>query len=161
VRRKRDWARRRHSGNVGTAAPVLFDLLEDYKTVAGISQGPPCTIGGIVWSLSGRHSVTSASTVVLDQVLTWGIGVFPNTIDAADLDVTLVNEAHFDWMDFGRVAWNSNESAKIAPLFFDRKVRSQRKMEPIGEKLLLVLTGIGSAGAINVDFQVSTLLILH
>jgi len=161
IRRKRDWARRRHSGNVGTAAPVLFDLLEDYKVVAGISQGPPCTIGGVIWSLSARHSVTSSSTVVLDQVVMWAIGVFPNTIDSADLDISLTNEAHFDWMDFGRAAWNSNESAKMAPFFTDRRVRAQRKMEPIGEKLLLVLSGVGSVGAINVDLQMSTLLILH
>jgi hypothetical protein len=159
-RRKRVWARETHSVTAGIASSNLQDLLTDYKALTGANQPPGVTVGGLIWTMSVRNQVASASNIALDQIIRWGIGVFPGAIDAADFILSDGVTSHYDWMDFGGVAFNSNETARMAPLFLDRRVRAQRKMEEVGEQLLLVLDAQGSVGSIACVVQVSTLLIM-
>ena len=148
------------SGSITTALPVHRDLLVDYQTVTGTLSPPPgITIGGIRFSLSLRASVVSANAFTVDQVVHFGILILGSNVDPGDVNPVIAADEHLDWMWWEGVRWN--HTAGDAPtIFFERQVKAMRRLDEVGQRLIMVLESGGSPGNINFGLSSSTLLLM-
>jgi len=155
IRRKRVWARTRHTILDQTTNASLESLLADYRTDAGLTRNPPgVTVGGIRGRIAWEPSAYAAGQI---DELAVGIVVAPDTVEAVDLDPAAF--LHLDWMLYERFAFGGAAGAHVNE--FVVNVRSQRKMEELNEDLFVVFTpAMGTPRTLDVTTQFSTLLIL-
>jgi len=162
IRRRRSWSREVHSQSfTGAAAPLLQDLLTDFRSIQGINAGPPgMTIGGVRGSID-LLGTTASGAGALDKVYRWGLIVATQDIEAVDLDWSSSGFAkHLEWLDLGQLLWNQGAASPNMLVRIQVSTRAMRKLEEVGDTLFLWHFGSAASGDIVAQIQLSTLLIL-
>jgi len=158
VRRKRVWARTRHTVLDGTNICSIEDLLADFRSDLGVTKNVPgTTIGGIVGRIVWEPSAVAAGQ--LDE-LTMGIIVAPDTVENVDIEAGSGAHQHLDWMWMLRTGWGGNSAGGI-PMYVDLQIRAKRKLDEIGQTLWFsYCPGMGTPRTVDMSLQLSTLLLL-
>jgi len=135
-RRRLIWARNSQAGLLSDVQPQLgHDLLEDFRTQNDGSQPLGCTVTRIRMQLTLQTTLSLAGGVVA------GIKVDQRNSDILAAESNPATFPHEDWMYW---SWhpavpagavdNPGDSVVAS---FDVDVRSQRKMEELGDSLFL------------------------
>ncbi len=159
-RRKVELARSSQGQSGLGVSPLLSDLLADWLADAGLLRIPPgVTIGGMKYRLT-VGGATAAITTPL--TVTWGIGVFPDTIDDVDLDPN--TSRHIDWLEWGSFSstFLAAESKQLNGNGDDgfRTVRSKRRVDGIEQQLLLSIKASSAPAGLSFNVMSSTALLL-
>lgn len=115
-------------------------------------------IGATIRRIRGWHFFRSGNAGNSVRVSA-GIGVFPAGVTTAA--VAPSGNKHLDWMwynDFFAEPVVATEFSQVNMM--DRDVRSQRKMEELGDDLLLVLSNIHPTDPVTYAYSSSVLLAL-
>lgn len=156
ARRKLIWARMCPAittfTNVGTGvggAVETNDLLQTYRTQAGITRGPVgLTVMRIRLQITWQADPDNGLSSILQQGLYFGIKV-ADFQDVANQEVSEVIsrgpqvDMHADWMAWGRVQPAFSYAGTDAPTAIvgtaDVDVRSMRKLDELGQTLMLAV----------------------
>lgn len=178
ARRKLVWARMAPAittltGNGTNSSLESQDLLESFRTQAGISRGP---VGLTVMRVRLAFSYYTAVTAAVNDIFAaggiyYGVRKFSfNELANQDLveqtNLGPQQDPHADWMAWGRIPIrDASFNALMAPIavgaHWEVDVRSMRKIDELGETLGLVIQ-VPSAGQTitNVIASASTLVAL-
>jgi len=162
ARRRRVWSREVHSQSfTGAAAPLLHDMLTDFRSIQGITSGPPgLTVGGIRGSFD-LLGTTASGAGALDKVYRWGFIVATQDIEAVDLDWSSSGFAkHLEWLDLGQILWNQGAASPSMLVRIPVHTRAMRKLEEVGDTLFLWHFGSAASGDLVAQIELSTLLIM-
>jgi len=155
ARRRRVWARTSFQLATVDPAPAtdVTDMLDHFVTASLGRVEVGCTVGAVKLDLAvSRVSGTAPNPGVI-----WGLIVGPRTLDPDDLnpaDFTTAAGAHSDWMMWGFAPVVAFEGVR----HYD--VKSQRKLDEVGDTLWFAVTGNAGADVYNVKVTASTLLLL-
>ena len=129
---------------------------------------PGTTVMGINYNLIFNFSAASAAAA-LDHVISWGILVGLDTLDAADMDPSV--HVHLPWLDWGFNSFNSGASVNVAATAHPAqgnsmdghvyaKVRARRRLDNINETCWLCVKATTPAGTWGFDYSASVHLAL-
>lgn len=154
-RRKLVWARQGQSPSTtlafGTA--VLIPLLTGFQLAYGADP-----IGATVRRIRGNISMRTGSASFSLQA-TVGIGVFPQASTSAS--VSPAGSPHLDWMFYRQFFVEPVVTGEFGQvMMYDIDVRSQRKMEELGEDLIMVIQNTHPSSNLAYAYHTSVLLAL-
>jgi len=149
-RRQRVWARSFSIGQGVTdpALPIIVDLFSQYRALGGNTQG--ATVGRV----RGEVDTIRSAGAGTHPLMFVGLIVAPSSVDAVDIQPS-TNPA-LDWM-----LWTIQTPGSVA--FGDRltlDIRGMRKLDELGQLLWLVLEPKDVVDDFNVEWSISTLLLL-
>jgi len=140
-----------------TSTGVPFDLLDEFKTDAGLNMG---VLGATVTRIhfSGRWEVTTAPGTASGQ-LTIGI-IKTSGLGGAEVPRP-IDDQHADWLWWSTYFCDSAVGSSITLDGVDRAldVKSKRRLDELEDQLWMVLQITG--GAIVGAWSTSTLLRMH
>lgn len=175
ARRKLIWARMapaitslgRVAGGVGQTVETQ-DLLQTYRTLAGITRGP---VGLTVMRVRLQVTYVAVGTngVAADYLvhgMYFGIRVedfnsalLQETTEVPDLGPQL--DPHADWMAWGRVQPVATYPTDNIVATADVDVRSMRKIDELGQTLVLAMqTTVSSASQATINCSATTSVLL-
>ncbi|WP_157034563.1 hypothetical protein [Corynebacterium jeddahense] len=149
-RRKMIWVR--DVGASPAATPTgATDLLTDFRALNGGAQ----PLGVTVTRMRGRLAAQVSASPTFLTDMTVGAIVLPRTIPAADIP-TPVTDLHADWLMWQPMDGLGQGAASAAGFSVEIDVRSQRKMDEVGETLWLAWEGTGLTTSLA--WSISTLV---
>lgn len=169
ARRKLIWARSLDLYQPPAALPAAgtaVDLLAQFRADGGSTLG--CTVTRIRMDLSYQISNPGAVNLTSQDML--AVGIIVDQLQANQAEVPRPGvEEHADWMYWRRRAYTTNDFSAVpygtgtAPVYLMTEqidVKSQRKLEELGETLWCVLDPSYSTGApiVGVNVNCSVLL---
>jgi len=152
-RRKLTWASAQGSfAGLGVAASgELVDLLEDYKSAGGSTQGVTIMRTHVQLAVQGA----AANGIEQGAFLGLIIGEVNDTFD----QITST-EPFLDWMLYRRCyCFGGSEGSTNAEHIYEIDLRAKRKMQELNQLYLMNLSA-NVAGTVNVAYNVRTLLAL-
>jgi len=155
ARRRRVWARSSVLlSGITAAAPAITQVLDIYEAAAKLARVEGgTTVGAVKLFVDlGRTAGATLNSGVFCGLQVAGRGSDADDINPADLG--LVAEGHQDWMFW---AWQGLFQ-QPATVFYD--VKSQRKIQEVGETLWFAVGTPIAADTFSVRVTASTLLLL-
>ena len=167
-RRKRIWAREEHQLDVQANAIASHDLCMDFCAELGTNSLPAgATIGGVKFDfrafLSNAAGLENVSRVAVGIIVVERVGTAPTGLEAPGP----IENPHADWMyrETFLPPTRAEDGTALAASEFGtlnntRQVRSQRKIEEIGQGLIFVVENGQPADTLGWALAASTLVIL-
>lgn len=153
--RKLVWARQAQSPSASIPANtnVIIPLLQGFQLQYGADL-----IGATIRRIRGWHGFRGA--VAGNSIrASIGIGVFPENSSAAN--IAPAANRHLDWMYFADVFAEPVVATEFATInMWERDVRSQRRMEELGDALLMVIVNTHPTDNLAYTYSSSVLLAL-
>jgi len=150
-RRKTIWADLRTDHLTVASVPSLLLPLATLESAMGAQ-----TVGSTVVRMHGHVTPRILGVGTLDWTV--GIGVFPTTSDADDLDPML--NPFLDWMIINHEQLDATATGRHyhSPYRFEFDLKSKRKLDEVDDQLFLVIKSLGAG--LNFFISCRTLLLL-
>ncbi len=150
-RRKLVWARRLVSPAAGT--PFAVDLLSGFRDANGGAQ----PVGSTITRVRGTVQFTHSGPAAADTGIAWGLVVDRVGLTAGEVPDPYI-DPYADWMGWGFIPTSIDGGGATVTASKEIDVKSQRKMEELGETLWMTFTDNPALSSAQVFVQMSILL---